>query len=186
MKNFKLLLATTAMLSMGAMAANAEQDYTAPFNVNASVNLVTPLRYQINETLHFGDVGTYGSELGNKTVILDPTDSDLSNIGGTAQYFGGAHLAAIETNQAVHVVLPSSVNMRMNDGTGEGTKPCGRVVPTSNADGGNTNDVIIIGGTFTMDFSSTYTIDDLQCSGDILVTLLTENQYNEMLAAAGD
>ena len=96
MKKFKLLLATTAILST-ALAINvmAEQ-LTQKFNVG--VTLITAEDALINvQDLNFGNVLAKESMYAGRTVILN-LDGTVS---GTANQYGGEQLAIVRTDEEV-------------------------------------------------------------------------------------
>ena len=185
MKNFKLLLATTAILSMGAMAVNADPasltsnqaylDIQAEFVNPITATPVSPLKFSM-----------ILADEGGKTVIVTP-EGTLSNSStatvlknsvsaGKIEFTGGGELIGfryddegtnyLDPDTYLSLVTDSSVNL-----TFESTKVSCGTVGSFEKDLAIENGKLVakIGGTLTT--ANVSSVNEI-CTGQITVTIL--------------
>ena len=201
MKNFKFLLATTAILSMGAIAANATGVYgsatgviTSHLNVSNTetihmdVKFVEPL--SITERAHL-DFGTIKSPRSGQTVILNNDRKSMCNgyneYGGTATQLytsgtGAPHMGRMEftgstTGYSVGNMYDLYFANDSIDLTDGGNTTCGTVsgfeTPYAGVDTGLSDGFLCYSATFTVDQSITAdTPFQGSCSGTNTVTVV--------------
>ena len=180
--NYKLLLATTAILSTTALMVNADepvyQAYTnAGITVPVDVTIVAPLTYRVVDTLSFGNVA---NETG-KTIIIDATNGV---VGGTGISLGGAHRALIsvdtndgEISSSYSLVFPDNnhpISLKVHDNSIDEDVSCGTV---SNFNQYHDANGLYIGGTFIRNDGDLNDWDmgaDINptCEGELTVTLV--------------
>ena len=127
MRNFKLLLATTAILSTGlTMETHAWDTVTvASQTLNAGVNFVEPLEIEINDQLFFGLVS---NPVAGQTVVIDANGGETT---GTATRIDNltfrpkinvtgpldGYSPAIDTqNGDLTLMLPEDITLKNSDG----------------------------------------------------------------------
>ena len=173
MKNFKLLLATTAILSTGLAANVKADDFTNPLVLHPTVTMITPLVYSVDQDLTFGKVAWEysGSET---TVVVTPNPLGEATISGTADYFGGAKQAKIfmvdsTTNNKYDMVLPTSA-ISLSAKVGQNTIPCGTV---SGFTMSSSDISAYVGATFkTGEKPANFNGEDITCTGDAEITFV--------------
>ena len=196
MKNLKLLLATTAILSMGAMAAKAEEIVSGVASLQASVNFVEPVSITQSQALHFGTL--LHPEAG-QSVIWQPNDSttEIASSSDAQQVFSSGSLApqvGIMTYSGPTINLEEGYEFRLFFSSTEigtqdkdatisltsGNKTCGSVsfandyvkMPTATSDSLTNNNNIYIGGVFEVDEDYDNSITYGQCTGSVYTTLV--------------
>ena len=171
MKKLNLLLATTAILSMGAMAVNAEgtpYDPSTGIIIPVSVVFETFPRYFINHPLSFGWLWTEAGTITVSATGADPVSS--------ITYLGGAERADIEWvdyENNMSIVLPD--NEHPVELTNKDESTCGTVnnfTQSTVKDDASLTRHDYIGGTLNV-------LDGVEpgnCSGDLVVTVVINNQ----------
>ena len=122
MKNFKLLLATTAILSMGAVNVKAtDLSYTDSAEINASIELYRTNGISvIDEILNFGSLVSTG-EHDDASVRLDATNMvrTITGSGVIATRTDDYHFARIRLYEpegySVALTMDSLILMNIND-----------------------------------------------------------------------
>ena len=94
MKNFKLLLATTAILSTGAMAVKSASNDTTLYMY---ASFMEPLVATLENYLGFGVIL---ADEGGKTVIINPT-TGFDTASSATMMYKGTH-TNIQENQSGH------------------------------------------------------------------------------------
>jgi len=182
MKNFNLLLATTAILSMGAVAVNAESypAYTsAGIKIPVNVGLVNSMTYKVDSDLNFGVAMLNPSLEGTIAIPADGSTPTYTNAIKLKDGTRGAislNVADAMAPTGISLVLPDNEHpLTLTSGTGENLRTCGTVNNFSQSPVVIVDGLIAInvGGTFKV--SSGLTIDPyetLNCSADLTVTLV--------------
>ena len=189
MKNFKLLLATTAILSMGAMAANAAltwNNYTnAGVNIPLSVRVVDPIKVAVERGINFGTIAHDASDL-TKYVAIDKD----GKVTATAQYFGGAQTGLVWYKAAndndgdgtlmamkMKLVFPTTPVQMNTEGFEDA--PCGTVSEFEQKLGLKIQDTnmdydypIYIGAKYTSDSLDDHNPGGTSCEGSVTATLV--------------
>ena len=124
MKNFKLLLATTAILSMGAMAANALTGETE--SVEMKAELIRAISLENTEPLDFGRI-VVEDETTSLTVAMN--SSGVSSVSGTTVGTQGKVINAYVVTQGgkgiitgancAHLSHPTSAHLNVPTGAPE-------------------------------------------------------------------
>ena len=197
MKNFKLLLATTAMLSMGAMVANATDD---TFTLTTTVDLLRPaLVIEEISPLHFGRLyaengaivvaeANGGHGTGTTASIFDPV------YGGSIKISGGVfdvidqltgtnktqYVANLSNALSGGIVAFPDEDIDLTDGNivcGTIDKDTLTQIAEVNAEGGYLT--VGIGGTLTLaddiEEQMATAKRGLQCSGGIVLTAISND-----------
>ena len=177
MKNYKLLLATTAVLALGAFAANAEHvnvDSTLSTTIHSEVYIATTMQMEEASPLKFGMLlnpssGDY------VTVNADGTIDSKVAIGSYTESSGGATVGTVSAGSVVITdnsgkgfinlspegtlsytfTLPNSIAM-----VDDHDLSCGTVTSLSGATA--SVDAVTNAGvlTYTFNYGGTYTIPD--------------------------
>jgi len=152
MKNKFLLLATTALLSMGAIAANSANTNISgtPAKLDASVKFMEPVSITQTQALHFG---TLLRPQAGQTVVWGPSDLTAVSSGSTAQqvFTSGAQAPKIgimkytgpnltKEQSGIRLLFSSTQNgtqgenatVPLTSGSGQNAKTCGSVLFTPN------------------------------------------------------
>ena len=189
MKNYKLLLATTAILSMGAMTANADElswsNYSnAGVSIPLNVRVVKPIKVAVERGIDFGTI-EYDENDKTKYITIDKD----GNVGGTAQYFGGAHTGLIwyrnfNELDGVHLKLeiPEEPVQLYANGVITAGKECGTVSnfeqkrgsdPEEFGEEGQTFDIpIYIGAKYISSANTMSSSVGTICAGSVTATLV--------------
>ena len=191
MKNIKLLLATTAMLSMGLISTNVralEHSNYSSVILHGQVNLATPITAEEIDDLRFGvldattiagktlTISTDGTYSGTAKVLSDGGDSPLHP--GKIE-FTGANLNDGEHSPIVLHLDGKEIEMKESH-NGVSGKLCGKIINLSQGDGSFDSDnhtyTLYVGG--TLEFEDDYTPTNTQwgsCMGNVTLTYI----YNE-------
>lgn len=163
MKNIKLLLATTAILSMGAMVVNAGTT-GADVTIHPQVTMVSDFGITSVQELNFGKVawGTSGKSL-TITASADENKDIATDIEGSAIYFGGANAGIIVIGgpaqspyygKNYELSFPTEIILSTTVGEGDEATDveCGRVSNFNQASvrQGGSMGSIAYGGTYTI------------------------------------
>ena len=149
MRNFKLLLATTAILST-SLAANvwADEPETATMNVKATI--ITPGKITIIQDLDFGHIITPSNGF---TTSVDPVTGDSGgSFPSRTSYHNGIVILASNQSSPKTISLPESVTLTNNMGSEIRLTPQSGVIEDASysAYGSNLHDVTYgIGGTIS-------------------------------------
>ena len=174
MKNFKLLLATTAMLSMSSMVANALSNQDT---VDVTIEMVSPA-YVITKTdMNLGKVAhRFDANNTRLAGVLNlKTDGTVSET--DLDYYGGANVAVVQTSGIMtgkKLAFPDEVEI--TKGTGEDKEICGTLKEIV-TDGGNSGyGDHHIGGKFYINTSTT-TLTNItgSCTGSFTVTAVIDD-----------
>ena len=190
MKNFKLLMASTAILSMGAFGANADELSTT---VHAYADIVGTLTLTEVDPISFGVITAASG-----TVVIDTA----GNVSGTATTIAGGHRARklqpgivklsgsgidnihYAATTFIEWVIP---DITLKQGTGQSAITCGVVSGMSSGAPGGTTEfdketdgsiLLKYGGTFTLDsgIASHLSNSRLECSGEGTITLVLNGE----------
>ena len=186
MKNFKLLLASTAILSTGALAVMADTTQVASTELYAYINMVEPASISMNTPLHFGIVSNLtenqwlkidandGSVTGDATRIGDNANRGDIEVSNARNYTSGQ--VGVPNAEMLKLVMPTEIRMTKN-----GTGLCGyveEIAATDNGvveiDGGSYKSSFRIGGKFTAKAKTGEEFNSFpgECSGHGTVTLV--------------
>ena len=201
MKNFKLLLATTAILSTGlAVVAMADGEYvgdpTGSVTLKASANFTTPIHASV-ESLFFGEldpvkggtvvVGADGSFSGD--AIITASSSSYNPFPGTIYLWGGMISDWVDDGEDLTTLVqlaidPTETTITLHEDGDESKDVCGVVDNITTGQhkkvtkGNETNALEIkFGGTLTID--STYRPESgyySNCSGKKTITYVLNPQ----------
>ena len=187
MKNFKLLLATTAMLSMGAMAANAE---TGNFSITAQAAFTSPIQASTSY-IQFGllDPVVGGNVIVNPdgtfegNAVLTPVGNALSPQAGSVTLYGGAisgysSSAYFTTNDQIVLDFTEQENIELRENGTPSGKLCGYVDTFTEGTreitsvSGKKGVRIPLGATLNIVENYTPTSDVQYCMGSMTVTYI--------------
>ena len=182
MKKLNLLLATTAILSTTALAANAVLTWDNYSNtgieIPIDVKIVDPIKVAVERGINFGTIDYEPS----KGMIKIDKDGDIT---GSAQYFGGAHTGLVwykastvdSKNATFKLVFPSEpVTLYHSD---DPSNDCGTVNSFEQKLGSPNSDneyPIYIGAQYNGNRVPAINYDGTPCTGTLTATLL---YYNE-------
>ena len=171
MKNFKLLLATTAILSTGAIVAQAIDERNFTTNINISADIVSPEHLAKVQDLNFGRIAIQnGGTLGTITIT---TDGQVQN--DNTLYFEGAQQGIVKWNGSIWNIqnrtlsFPEEVTL-----TDTSSNECGTV---SNFQSGSSGRNACGGAPCVDEFGigATFSFDSQQerlCTGTLTISLI--------------
>ena len=186
MKNLKLLLATTAILSTGALIANADVNLSGTFDV--SVDLVNELQVSCPTDLSFGKV----AYVANTSMYL----TSAGNVFGSAHYYTGAHPGIIRLSSSgtsINNYLPAEMsigdegsyarftfeNLILKDNNNVACASATASASISDTTIDTTNGYIDVPFIGTLSFDQGYTGNANHCSGSGQVTVILDTMEEE-------
>ena len=158
MRNYKLLLATTAILSAAlAMDTKADLSYNDSTDISVNVNIINAHGIiVVDDTIEFGDLA-FTNDQHTATVTLDPDSGGrtITGSGVVATYdFDGEGLAAFNLNipegYAATITFPENILLDDTEGHEIEFTPSYTSAPTSPANGNYTEIGYIIGGSIDL------------------------------------
>ena len=187
MKNFKLLLATTAILSTGALMVNATSNMESAYGkLKIYATLVKPLVITQNDWLGFGIItghkgkkvivetdGTLGTESDN-IVVAQKSTSQMTSFQAGKLTISGTDFSSMsqESLSAFDINFENEVTLSFSDS--HGTTYCGTVSDFKKDLSVLGSDLIVkVGAQFIVGNDTDYTIGNpLPCEGETTVTLI--------------